>query len=413
MPLDKADLQIRRHPALSLAINVSATFLASLSMGMNAVLLPVTMEVNGVDTSLIGFILALETAAALVMCFFLPPLLRYIGMRTSLLVSLFFRVPPLLLLPFISDISFWVIGLFVHGVGAFTFQLLMQTWLNSLEFRRNAGLMMALYGTAISLGLALGPLVLSLIDALSLLATPFGQVFVQLIGDYGFDQAHADNGIKFLFSAIISALAVVPVVVGFALIPHFRFHGKARIWRSVMQAKGPMFAVAMAGVSLFGVSGFITLYGLRNGLALTEASLLLSAFMLGALFLEAPLTWLSDFCDRRYAIVVNAFLCMLCAVYLPIAIYESYQAWVLLFVWGGVIGSVYSTALTLIGEKFNGEDLITANAGYSIMDSGGGTIGIALTGVSMTLFGSDGLPYVIMLASIVYFSFALTRYRVA
>lgn len=401
-----------KNPATSLILNVLATFLVSVSMGMNAVLFPITMEGNGVNTTLIGFILAAETIASLGMCFLLPNLLKFLGMKFSLLAVTFLRVPPLLVLPFFSDLTFWSVGIFVHGLGAFTFLLLMQTWVNSLEFRKNAGLMIALYGTAVSLGLALGPLVLHQVNSLDLLNTAFGHEYLALLGQAGLDQTHAANGMRFLVSAIVSTAAVTPILLGLWLVPHFRFEGKARIWNSVMQAKGPMFAVAMAGVSLFGVISFITIYGLRNGLSLADASLLLTAFMLGSLILEVPLTWLSDYFDRRYIIVINAFLCMVCAVYLPIAIYEPLQAWTLLFIWGGVIGSIYSTALTLIGERFKGEDLVTANAGYTIMESGGGTLGIAMIGGAMALVGPDGLAYVIMLSSIVYFSFALTRYRV-
>lgn len=401
-----------KHPAVSLILNVAATFMVSVSMGMNAILFPVTMEGNGVNTTLIGFILAAETIASLAMCFFLPNLLKFIGMRLSLLAVTLLRVPPLLLLPFFTELSFWSGGIFVHGLGAFTFLLLMQTWVNSLAFRKHAGLMIALYGTAVSLGLALGPLVLAFIDDVDLLNTPLGTEYLSLVTLMGLEQARAANGIRFMVSALISTAAVTPILLGLWLVPHFQFEGKARIWSSVMQAKGPMFAVAMAGVSLFGVLSFITLYGLRNGLSLADASLLLTAFMLGSLILEVPLTWLSDYFDRRYIIVINAFLCMVCAVYLPIAIYEPVQAWTLLFIWGGVIGSIYSTALTMIGERFEGEDLVTANAGYTIMDSAGGTLGIALIGGAMSLVGPDGLAYVIMLASIVYFSFALTRYRV-
>jgi MFS family permease len=401
-----------KHVSISLLLNVAATFLVSLSMGMNAVLFPVTMETNGISTTLIGFILATETVAALGICFLLPKLLKYLGMRFSLVALTLFRVPPLLFLPFIDDVSFWLVGIFIHGIGAFTFLILMQTWVNSLQFRKNAGLMIALYGTAVSLGLALGPLTLRLIDEWNLLNTPFGSSFVALVVQYGFDQAYAANGIRYCISAVISTLAVVPILFGLWLVPRFQFEGKARIWHSVMLAKGPMFAVAMAGVSLFGVTSFITIYGLRNGLSLADASLLFTAFMLGSLILEVPLTWLSDYFDRRYIIVLNSFFCMVCAVYLPIAIYEPYQAWALLFIWGGVIGSIYSTSLTMIAERFTGEDLITANAGYSIMESGGGTIGIVLIGAAMALVGPDGLPYVIMFSSIVYFSFALTRYQI-
>ena len=103
---------------------------------------------------------------------------------------------------------------------------------------------------------------------------------------------------------------------------------------------------------------------------------------------------------------------MVCAVYLPIAIYVNYQAWILVFIWGGVVGSIYSLALTIVGEQFEGEDLIGANAGYSVMEGLGGTAGILLIGFCMDILGADGLPYVIMFSSILYFSFALTRYRV-
>jgi hypothetical protein len=66
----------------------------------------------------------------------------------------------------------------------------------------------------------------------------------------------------------------------------------------------------------------------------------------------------------------------------------------------------------MTADRFTGSSLIGANAAFSIMDNIGGMVGILLIGISMDLFGSDGLPYVIMFAGVVYFSFALTRYQV-
>ena len=134
--------------------------------------------------------------------------------------------------------------------------------------------------------------------------------------------------------------------------------------------------------------------------------------MLGSILLEVPTAWVSDFFDRRYVMIVLVFMSLICAAYLPIAIYTPYIAWGLLFLWGGVIGGLFSVCLAMTAERFSGEHLISANAAFSIMDNIGGMIGILLIGVSMDLFGSDGLPYVIMLAGVVYFSFALTRYQV-
>jgi hypothetical protein len=104
---------------------------------------------------------------------------------------------------------------------------------------------------------------------------------------------------------------------------------------------------------------------------------------------------------------------MFCAVYLPIAIYTPVNAYILVFIWGGVIAGIYSVSLALVGEKHKkGDELITSNAGYSLMESIGGAVGVLSIGIAIEQLGNDGMPYVIMFASIVYFSFALTRYQV-
>ena len=235
---------------------------------------------------------------------------------------------------------------------------------------------------------------------------------LQLSEIAGIRLANPELQVQFIASSLISLGAFVPLLLSFGLVPRLQLDKGTKVVSTIARSPTVMIAVAMAGVSYFGVSAFITLYGFRNGLTIANASLLLTAFMLGSLILEAPLTLLSDFFDRRYILMGSVLLCILCAVFLPISIYVPYQAWILLFCWGGVIGSVYSISLTLIGEQFEGPDLVAANAGWSLMDGAGGAIGVLLIGFSMDVFDSDGLPYIIMLAGIAFFTFALTRYRV-
>ena len=123
--MSEANQIATNKPLLSVGLNAFATFLVSISMGMNAVLFPVTMENNGIETSMIGTILSLETIASLLMCFFLPHLLKIFGMRLSLILVTLFRVPPLFFLGFTDETSMWVIGIFFHGVGSFTFLILL------------------------------------------------------------------------------------------------------------------------------------------------------------------------------------------------------------------------------------------------------------------------------------------------
>jgi MFS family permease len=213
-------------------------------------------------------------------------------------------------------------------------------------------------------------------------------------------------------SAILSTIAVLPIMLGRLFAPRFERTESASLVRAVRLAPAIMFAVAVCGVSILGLQSFITVYGMSNGLGLSEASLLLTAFMLGSILLEMPVAWLSDFFDRRYVMIALVLLSLIAAVYLPIAIYDPWSARVLLFLWGGVIGGLYSICLAVTAERFTGPDLVAANAAFSIMDASGGMVGILAIGLAMQLLGVDGLPYVIMFASVAYFSFALTRYQV-
>jgi hypothetical protein len=46
------------------------------------------------------------------------------------------------------------------------------------------------------------------------------------------------------------------------------------------------------------------------------------------------------------------------------------------------------------------------------MDTAGGVFGVLAIGFSMRLAESEGLPYIIALVSIAYFSYALTQRRI-
>lgn len=400
----------------AMLVITTGAFLVSVSVGMNAVIFPTTLKAYGASTSMIGLILSIEIISVLVISTSVPHLVARLGIRGALLLTTLLRVPALLLLAYVTGIPAWIGLVFIHGIGNFLFVLLMQTWLNSVVTDSSRGFSLALYGTALSLGLACGPLVLNnlglvadQLGAMSRVLTRFMNERLDMLIDPAISAATRD---QLLASGLISMLAVLPVIIGGFLIPKVTSTRRTLLRTVIVKTPAAMFAVAMAGVSIFGVQSFIVIYGLENGLDVTRAAYLLSAFMLGAIVLEAPIAWASDRTDRRVVIILAAFLSLTCAVFLPIAIYTYWMALGLLFIWGGIIGGLYSTCLALIGDRFRGPDLIAANAAFSVMDSLGGVIGVLFIGLAMQTFGSDGLPYIIMLASVVYFSYALTRYRV-
>lgn len=395
---------------------VAANFIQSISLGINAVVFPTSLESYGAATWVIGAVLAIEFTSVFLISFGLVRMLKVANSYVWILVSALIRFPAIALLAYTTQIEWWLILVFTHGIGNILVGTLLQTWINGISFKRSRGFAMALFGTSISLGLAAGPVVLAYSGMFEPMVLPaietLDRWLLEYFGIVASDAIPQQTRVYLYLSALLSTLAVVPVLAGRFFAPTYSITVSGGIRMIIARAPAIMLAVGLCGVSILGLQSFITLYGMRNGMDLTTASLLLSSFMLGSILLEIPLAWLSDYFDRRYVMMALVVVSLVATVFLPIAIYKPWQAQVLLFAWGGVIGGLYSICLAMLSERFTGEDLVRANAAFSVMDAAGGMVGILGIGIAMQAFDVDGLPYVIMFASLLYLSFAVTRYRV-
>lgn len=404
-----------RQKGMAVALIFAANFLQSVSVGINAVIFPTALAGYNVPTSVIGVILAIEYLSVFGISLYLPSLMRWMSLRGALEISTLFRLPALVVLGYVIDVPAWALWVFVHGIGNFLFGVLLQTWINSIPFERTRGLNMGLFGTSISLGLACGPLLLGLSSHFGAALDGVSLQVDQWMAAVGYVRPESVQTVVrhgLLISAAVSTLAVLPILVGRFLIPRFQIDRRGGLLQVIRLSPAVMWAVMLCGFCILGLQSFITVYGLRSGLSLLDASYLLTAFMLGSILLEMPIASVSDWFDRRYVMIVLVLLSLVAAVYLPIAIYYRWMAWGLLFLWGGMMGALFSICLAMLAERFQDDALVRANAAFSLMDNLGGLIGVLVMGVAMDIFGEDGFPYAIMLASVTYFSYALTRYQV-
>ncbi len=394
-----------KYRNLSIFVILFGTLAISTSMGMNLVIFPVYMEQRGVSTSLIGTVLSADMVAAIAVSLIFAMYLSKVNYRFWFVASLLVRIPMLGLMTLTDSIALWAVFIFFNGIGTNIFTLLLQTWLNSVPIEKYNGLIFALMGTCVSLGYALGPI---LYENVAYFHPAFNFISALLALD---PQLIIDKGV-FWVTTMVSVIASVPLLLIMFAIPKTSQRGNGNLWGAIKVAQLPMIAVGVNGLVMLGVSSFITIYGMRNGLELFDASLMLTAFMVGGIILETPISWLSDIVNRYYILIAAIFISILCAVYLPIIIYNKFQAWTLLFIWGGVVASIYSMCMALIGEIFTGDDIIIANSAYSLMDSMGAGLGMLSIGFAMDFFIYDGFSYVIMFACLLFFAYCLTRYKV-
>lgn len=405
-----------RSAALAALLIAAASFIQAISVGINAVVFPTALEGYGVSKSLIGLIMAIEFVSVFAVSGAMPRLLGVARLYTWLLISTLFRLPALVLLSYVVDVPAWLALVALHGLGNVLFGSLLQTWINSLTFSGARGLLIALYGTSISIGLALGPVLAQGVEHFEAVVAPglqwLDQLFAQQFAFAPDAQITSATRTALVLSALFSTLAAIPILGGRIFSPRFERAAQGSLVSTLRRAPAVMFAIALTGTTILGLQSFITLYGINNGLEFDQAALLLSAFMLGAIALEMPFAWLSDHFDRRYVLMGLVLMSVAAAVGLPMSIYDPWLAAALLFGWGGVMGGLYSICLAVISERFEGADQVAANGMASIMEALGGMFGILAIGLAMEAFAMDGLPYVLMFACVLYFSFALTRYPI-
>ncbi|MFM2476851.1 MFS transporter [Celerinatantimonas sp. MCCC 1A17872] len=364
---------------------ILATLTTQLSSGINYVTIPIAMVHQGYGNTEIGVAMAFEILGVFLLY---RPLSHYIakcGLLSSYIVLTLVRIGSLLLLSHSRVYGLWILGIFSYGLANGMILVMTQTWLNILAQGKWKGLFMGLFSSALSCGVALGPIVLQL------------SIF--------------QIGATFELNA---ALTLVPllIIVGCPRAGNSGNQvGAVRFRFALRHAKVVLISAFIGGIGFFGLPSFLTLYGMDQGLTEPQAQLLLTMFMFGSVSLGMLLSTCASFVQRSTIALAGVFCSVVCAVYLSLAVDAQYWvALIFLFIWGGSMGGIYAIGLTTIGERFCPQDQMTANMSYSLMDSLGGMIGLLVIGRMFDVFGPEGMTFVFVVGGcslLIIFVYAL------
>lgn len=378
--------ELKRKIPPGILLVILAAAIAEICAGLNSVLFPVTLESFGLNNSLIGFILSVEVMSVVFLSPVIGKIIARFGIFWSTVIGTIGRAAILMALIETDNTLLWVLLLFLFGVCSTILGISLQTWVNFTKLPGVRGLVVSIYSASLAIGIAFGP------------------VLMQFIGK--------SRDLAFTVSAVITLLALVPIIFMRSSIPTFDVTEKPRLWFVIRTGKYVMFSAVVGGITFWGLPSFLTIYGMDAGLSLEQASLLITMFMLGGLIMGPGIGYFSDRFERQYVILLSFLVGLLCSIFLPIAIFNVFTAYVLLFIWGGTMEGVSSGGMAMLAELYRKEDQVSANIAYTLMDAIGGSIGVMLIGFAMDWHGSEGLVYVVVGAAVIYFNFALTQYKV-
>ena len=300
-----------------------STALVQTVVGFNTVLFPVRLEDYGYSKSLIGIILSFEIASVLFIVSSINRIISSLGLVGTILVGTGGRVLMLFMLSQTRNFPLWCLSIFLFGLSTYLILIALQTWINGVPLQRYRGLVIGCFSSALSLGTASGPIVLNIVGV-----DGQSRPFYVAIG-----------------IVLLCALIILPF---FRFAPFIASQPRLRLLYSIRNAKIPMMSSLVGGVTFFGLPAFITLYGIMNGLSVQSSALLLVSFMIGSVFIGPLISALSDSVNKVTLTVSCVLVGVVCAVYLPLGIYDFKVAALLMFVWGAAAGGIYATGLSSV-----------------------------------------------------------------
>ena len=165
--------------------------------------------------------------------------------------------------------------------------------------------------------------------------------------------------------------------------------------RSLLDLAAPIATLAalVFGAAETGGFALLPVYGLRIGFEPDSAAFLVSVLALGTMAFQIPIGLLSDRIDRRFMLLAAGLAGIVGAALIPFAAGRSWAFYATLFVWSGLIGTLYTVGLAHLGVRFTGADLASANAAFFILYNAGLALGPPVVGGGMDLFPPHGFAW--------------------
>ena len=371
-----------RRQSLAAAIACISAF--AITLGFASPLLSLILEARGVDRTTIGLMASMPALAILVTTPFIPAVVARIGLRTFLFACIGSEFVLFLMLPLFDTLPAWFLIRTLMGVSSAGLFIASETWINAVALDRSRGRVLAVYSMILSGSFALGPLI------------------IPLTGTEGWT--------PFVVGSVFVACAALPMLFSRRLSPAFEGASSFNVLSFLWIAPTLAAAIWLSSFKEMSSAALLPVFGVRSGLPQNDAAMLLSAAALGALLLQLPIGWAADRVNRYAVLFACTAAGAIGLALLPTLVQIGGAAlWIGLVLWGGLFSGVYTAAMALVGQRFRGAELVTANAAFGFLWGLGSLSGPPLTGMAMDVWDPNGFSGLMLSVTLLFLGLTALR----
>ena len=343
-----------------------------LGNGLQGTLLSVRGELEDFSTFEMSVVMSAYFVGFLGASRLVPEFIRRVGhirvfAALASLISAILILYPLLVNPWIWTGGRIIIGFCFCGV-----YITAESWLNNAATNDNRGQLLSSYMVVQMAGIVAAQLLL-------------------LVGDPGGFEL-------FVLISVLVSISFAPILLSITPTPAFEATKPMSIKH--LFKTSPLGCVGMffLGGIFSAQFGMAPVFGTTAGFSLSEISIFVAAFYIGAMVFQFPIGWLSDRMDRRILIVVTSAIGFIAALtsFLVLDVFLILVGSALLI--GGMSNPLYSLLIAYTNDFLELDDMPSASGGLLFLNGLGAISGPLLTGYLMTQTGPGG--YFIILATL-------------
>jgi MFS family permease len=361
-------------------------FLLMIGNGLQGTLLGVRGEIEGFSNLEMSIVMSAYFVGFLGASRMVPEMIRRVG-HVRVFAALGSIVSAVLILyPAIPHPAAWAIGRAIIGFSFCGVYVTAESWLNNGANNENRGQALSLYMVVQMVGIVAA-------QGLLLLADPSGYIL-------------------FVVISVLVSISFAPILLSITPTPAFEATKPMRLIELIRVS--PLGAVGMflLGGIFAAQFGMAAIYGSQIGLSLREISIFVSSFYVGAMLLQYPIGWISDRMDRRFLIVICAFVGAGAALLAILSAGDFYFLLAAAFIVGGLSNPLYSLLIAHTNDFLDYEDMAAASAGLLFLNGIGAIAGPLIIGFLMETIGPMGFfMFIIVLLSMIgiYGAYRMTQ----
>ncbi|MDG1676431.1 MAG: MFS transporter [Paracoccaceae bacterium] len=357
-----------------------------LGNGLQGTLLGVRGELENFSTFQMSIVMSAYFVGFLGASRLVPELIRRVGHVRVFAALASFISAVLILYPLLVNPWIWAAGRVIIGFCFCGVYITAESWLNNAATNENRGQLLSSYMVVQMAGIVVAQLLL-------------------LVGDPGGFEL-------FVLISVLVSISFAPILLSITPTPAFEATKPMSI--KELFSTSPLGCVGMffLGGVFSAQFGMAPVFGTNAGLTLSEISIFVAAFYIGAMVFQFPIGWLSDRMDRRILIVATSAVGFIAAIS-AVMVEDIFIVFVVsAFFIGGMSNPLYSLLIAYTNDFLELEDMASASGGLLFLNGLGAISGPIITGYLMTKMGSQG--FFIILATLlglltVYGFFRMTQ----